>query len=95
MDIVKNLYNSGKQANLFFYRDSNGLEADLLLPRGRDLIPVEIKSSATYRPELLKGLTRITALSPRLKTPTLVYAGNNLTFSNGVRALRFDDLKNL
>ena len=95
MDVVKNLYNSGKQANLFFYRDSNGLEADLLLPRGRDLIPVEIKSSATYRPELLKGLLRITALSPRMQTPTLIYSGNSLDFSNGVRALRFDDLHNL
>lgn len=95
MDVVKNLYNSGKQANLFFYRDSNGLEADLLLPRGRDLIPVEIKSSATYRPELLKGLLRITALSPRMQTPTLIYAGNSLDFSNGVRALRFDDLGSL
>lgn len=92
MEVVKTLHNSGKQANLFFYRDSNGLEADLLLPKGRDLIPVEIKASTTYRPELLKGLTRVAALSSRMKTPTLVYAGDSLTFSNGVRALRFDAL---
>lgn len=92
LDVVKHLYNQGKPANVFFYRDSNGLEADLLVQQGRDLMPMEIKSSATYRPALLKSLSRIAALSERMKHPTLVYNGDSLTFSNGIRALRFDQL---
>lgn len=93
MDVVKNRYNSGKLENLYFFRDSNGLEADLLLQQGRQLIPIEIKSSSTYKPELLKGLKRIMELSPQMAEGHLVYAGEGMSFSNGIQALRFDQLR--
>lgn len=93
MDVVKNRYNSGKLENLYFFRDSNGLEADLLLQQGRQLIPIEIKSSSTYKPELLKGLKRIMELSPQVAEGHLVYAGEGMSFSNGIQALRFDQLR--
>ena len=78
MDFAKNLYNQGKLANLYFYRDSNGLEVDLLFQQSRNLIPMEIKSSSTYKPELLKGLKRICGLSPLMSKAYLVYAGDPL-----------------
>lgn len=92
IDVVKNFYNQGKLDNLYFFRDSNGLEADLLLPQGRKLIPIEIKSSSTYKPELLRGLKRIMELSPQMANGLLVYAGDALEFSNGINAFRFDQL---
>jgi len=92
MEAVKTLYNKGKLANLYFYRDSNGLEADLLVQKGRQLLPMEIKSSTTYRPELLKGLRRVRELSPQMEPALLVYAGEPMTFSDGNRALRFDQM---
>lgn len=95
MDFVKNLYNRGKLANLYFYRDSNGLEVDLLFQRGRSLVPIEIKSSATYKPELLKGLKRIMELSPLMGDAYLIYAGEPYSFSNNIQALCFDQLDSL
>jgi predicted AAA+ superfamily ATPase len=95
MDFVKNLYNRGKLANLYFYRDSNGLEVDLLFQRGRSLVPMEIKSSATYKPELLKGLKRIMELSPLMGNGYLIYAGDPYSFSNNIQALCFDQLDSL
>lgn len=92
MDFVKNLYNKGKLDNLYFFRDSNGLEADLLVQQGRQLIPMEIKSSATYKPELLRGLKRIMELSPQMVDAHLIYAGDSMQFSNGINAVRFDSL---
>ena len=92
MDFVKNLYNQGKLDNLYFFRDSNGLEADLLFAQGRKLIPMEIKSSSTYKPELLRGLKRIIELSPQMVNAHLIYAGNSMQFSNGISALKFDSL---
>lgn len=92
LDFAKNLYNQGKLANLYFYRDSNGLEVDLLFQQGRNLIPMEIKSSSTYKPELLKGLKRICRLSPLMSKAYLVYAGDPFTFSDGINAVRFDNL---
>lgn len=95
MDFVKNIYNQGRLANLYFYRDSNGLEADLLFQQGRNLVPMEIKSSSTYKPELLKALMRVRDLSDTMINPCLIYAGEPLRFSNGVQALRFDELQSL
>lgn len=92
MDFAKNLYNQGKLANLYFYRDSNGLEVDLLFQQSRNLIPMEIKSSTTYKPELLKSLKRICGLSPLINKAYLVYAGDPFTFSDGISAVRFDTL---
>lgn len=93
MDFVKNIYNQGRLANLYFYRDSNGLEADLLYQQGRNLVPMEIKSSSTYKPELLKGLIRVRELSDIMINPCLIYSGEPLRFSNGIQALRFDQLQ--
>ena len=56
MDKVKQLMNKGQLPNLFFYRDSHGHEVDLIIPNGRELIPVEIKSAATFRPEFVRGI---------------------------------------
>ncbi|HWV16596.1 MAG TPA: DUF4143 domain-containing protein [Cellvibrio sp.] len=95
MDFVKNLYNRGQLARLYFYRDSNGLEADMLFQQGRNLIPMEIKSSATYKPELLKALLRVRELSPAMINPYLIYAGETFKFSNGVEALCFDQLQSV
>lgn len=92
IDVLKNFYNNGKLDNLYFFRDSNGLEADLLLQQGRQLIPIEIKSSSTYKSELLKGLKRIMKLSPQMANAHLVYSGDAMQFSNGINAIRFDDL---
>lgn len=92
IDVVKNFYNKGKLDNIYFFRDSNGLEADLLLQQGRQLMPIEIKSSSTYKPELLKGLKRILELSPQMMNAHLVYAGDAMEFSNGINAIRFDEL---
>ncbi len=92
LDFVKNRYNRGKLDNLYFFRDSNGLEADLLFQQGRQLTPIEIKSSSTYKPELLKGLKRIIELSPQMASGYLIYAGAAMSFSNGINAIGFDQL---
>ncbi len=92
IDVLKNVYNKGKLDNLYFFRDSNGLEADLLLQQGRQLMPIEIKSSSTYKPELLKGLKRILELSPQMANAHLIYSGDAMQFSNGINAIRFDEL---
>lgn len=92
IDVLKNFYNKGKLDNLYFFRDSNGLEADLLLQQGRQLMPIEIKSSSTYKPELLKGLKRIMELSPQMANAHLVYSGDAMEFSNGINAIRFSEL---
>jgi predicted AAA+ superfamily ATPase len=43
-EALKQRYNSGKEAELYYFRDQKGFEIDLILNEGRHLIPVEIKS---------------------------------------------------
>lgn len=95
MDVIKAFLNRGAMAKLWFYRDSNGLEADLLLEKGRALLPIEIKAGATWRPDMMKGLKRLMQLSPRMQHGSLVYSGDNLDFSDGIRAVKYDNLENL
>ncbi len=57
-EVLKMRLNNGKHPELFFYRDTHGNEVDLVIKKGRKLIPVEIKSSATFTPDFLKGIER-------------------------------------
>jgi len=95
MDLVKNLYNQGKSASIYFYRDSNGMEVDIVFQRGRNLIPIEVKSSSTYKPELLKSLKRFIEISNATESGFLVYAGDPFSFSNNIKAIRFDHMQSL
>ena len=56
MEALKYRYNRGKRSNLFFYRESNGNEVDLLAENGRNLRAVEIKSGLTINLDYFKGL---------------------------------------
>ena len=55
-EALKRRYNAGKESNLFFYRDSNQNEVDLLLRHGDRFDAVEIKSAQTYHTNFEKGL---------------------------------------
>jgi len=75
-DIYKGAFNRGIRPNLYFFRDSNGNEVDLVIREGRRLIPVEIKSSSTFAPEFIKGIQRFRELTPdRVSPGAVLYNG--------------------
>lgn len=77
MELVKNRFNKALDHNLYFYRDSNNNEVDILFKQGHTLTPVEIKSAATFHPEFLKGLSHIRKVMPKKIGPGfLVYSGD-------------------
>ncbi len=79
VDILKHRYNQGKEAGLFFFRDHHGNEVDLLVPdsgKKTTSIPVEIKSSRTYRSDFLKGITYFKKLVPEAPPGLLIYDGD-------------------
>lgn len=55
-EILKTRLNAGLLPELYFYRDTHGNEVDLIIREGRNFIPVEIKSAATFTEEFLKGI---------------------------------------
>ncbi len=44
-EIVKSYYNAGRRPDLYYYRDIDGKEIDLLIAQGNDIYPIEIKKS--------------------------------------------------
>ena len=55
-DILKMINNMQIAIELYFFRDKNGNEVDLILDNGLNQIPIEIKLSSTFNSNFLKGL---------------------------------------
>ncbi len=93
MEALKARYNRGKESNLYFYRDSNGVEVDLLFKNGSDYSAVEIKSSQTYHPEFETGINSLSSLlKERLTDKTILYAGD---FENDAAAIKLLNYRNM
>lgn len=81
MNMLKNRFNRGDNGGIYFYRDSNGNEVDLLVKEGSQYSCYEIKSSATFHPDFTKGLKSFEKEFPELvKSKTVVYAGADTDF---------------
>lgn len=90
LEVMKAQRNQGLREPLYFFRDSNGLEVDLLLERAEGLVLVEIKASQTVAAPLFKGLRTVsTLLGERVKKQYLVYGGDALQERTGVQVLPF------
>ena len=46
LEVIKSFVNSGEKQNVYYYRDIDKKEVDLLIQSGEDFYPVEIKKSA-------------------------------------------------
>ena len=64
-----------KDPDMFFLRDSNGLEVDLLEAEGMEAEMTELKSGKTFKPEFLTNMKKLNAIDPTLKM-NVVYDGS-------------------
>ncbi|MCR5620833.1 MAG: ATP-binding protein [Treponema sp.] len=56
-EIVKSFANNGEDAPVYFYRDKDKIEIDLLIERDNTLYPVEIKKTSTPSSDDAKGFS--------------------------------------
>ena len=59
MEALKHRFNAGLESNLFFYRDSNKNEIDLLLRTQQKIDGYEIKSASTFHPDFTSKLAKM------------------------------------
>jgi predicted AAA+ superfamily ATPase len=71
--------------DLFFYRDSNGVEIDLVIDKGASRELYEIKASKTLRPDMTLSLARV-EIGATKKTLLSLYE-NTLPLGSGITAL--------
>jgi len=58
-EIAKGYENAGKEPSLYFYRDKDTKEIDLLLERGGALEPIEIKKTASPSKSMISSFTAL------------------------------------
>jgi len=75
MELLKERYNKGKSDNLFFWRNNSGHEIDVIIDKGIELLPVEIKAGYTINKEYFKGINYWNNLSEN-NGGYVVYAGD-------------------
>lgn len=95
-EVSKSLLNRGEETPLYFYRDSNGLEVDIVFQQGLELVAIEIKSSTTFNKHFLNGLTRFKALvaTQNLKT-YVVYTGEHQQKVQGHQVLNYRNMQEM
>lgn len=64
-EILKHRVNRGEHVGLYFYRDRQGLEADVVIEEGHELTVVEAKAGETATPELISAGSRVQAVLAR------------------------------
>ena len=76
MELYKNRYNQGLEADYYFYRDNNQNEVDLIYRIGSKLVPIEIKSSETFHKQFLKNLKLFNKIcGNKDNIGSIIYAG--------------------
>lgn len=92
-ELYKSYYHTGKQPAMYFFRDSNNNEIDLLVEHGSKVLPIEIKSGQTINDEFFKGLEYWRKLSGLKDSPALlIYGGDNPTSFKGIKVLPWHTL---
>lgn len=75
LELLKAKFNNGQRSNLFYWRDRTGNEIDVLLDQSAQVVPVEIKTSATFTTDYVKGINYWKKINPNVKKAFVVFTG--------------------
>jgi hypothetical protein len=89
VEALKARFNGGTESNLYFWRDNNGLEADLLASNFGGLTPIAIKASMTYSKDFGRAFPRLRKASDKIKAGYIIYAGDLEAEVSGDRFINF------
>lgn len=97
-EVYKSLAHRGLHPDIYHYRESRGLEIDLLVERGLSLDAVEIKSGATIAPDFFKALRRLPdRLAETVSLPRnfVVYGGESSQRRTDASVLSWRDVQQI
>ena len=76
VEVLKHRFNRGRRSNLSFFRDSRGLECDLLYENDNGKAAIEIRSGATVASDWFGSLNRVANELPDIAAKSVVYGGS-------------------
>lgn len=96
MEAIKHRYNMGLEGGVFFYRDSNQNEVDLLIKQEGELTAIEVKSSMTYSSSFEKALTQIEGwIKPPISKKAIVYSGDFENSSGDINLINYRHISSI
>jgi predicted AAA+ superfamily ATPase len=85
-EVYKRLIHTRTDAEMFFFKESNGNEIDLIIDRKSSREHIEIKSGHTFRPEMARLLMQ---RANEAKHSWVVYRGREIALGDGISAVNF------
>lgn len=96
MECIKHRYNKGKEGNVFFYRDSNGNEVDVIIKEEGQLTALEVKSAMTYQTNFDKVLKKLPQFTTTpIARQAVIYAGDFENTSSDIWILNYNHISKL
>ncbi len=96
MEAIKHRYNMGLEGGVFFYRDSNQNEVDLLIKQEGELTAIEVKSSMTYSSSFEKALTQIEGwINTPISKKAIVYSGDFENTSGNINLINYRHISSI
>lgn len=96
MELLKHRYNQGLEGGVFFYRDSNQNEVDVLLKQEGEITAIEVKSAMTYNSYYEKSLKHIGSwINTPITKKAIVYTGNFENTAGEIQVINYRNLGNL
>lgn len=96
MELYKYRHNRGLDPNVYYYRDSQKNEVDIIIKHGHMLTPVEIKSAQTFNASFLKGIKYFQNLAKdRVDRGYLVYSGNMTQSIHNIQLLNYKNISRI
>ncbi len=89
IEALKSQYHQGKVDHLYFYRDQRGNEVDLIYQKGRQLIPIEIKTSSTLSKDQFKGLEFFQKTTSLDAHSYLIYNGEETQWNPSITCIHY------
>lgn len=93
-EMIKNRFNQGALSNLYYWRDSQGHEVDIIIELGDQVVPIEVKSGKTVVSDFFTGLKYYQSLSQQPHPGWIIYAGdqNQHLQKDKINILRWNDI---
>lgn len=93
-EILKHYTNQGKTPSLYHYRESRGLEIDVLIEAADTLQLVEVKSASTISSSFFKNLKKFIEQqeNKNIYKPCIVYGGDSSYTRQGVSVIAWKDI---
>lgn len=95
-ELLKLRLNMGLDNNLFFYRDSQHNEVDVLVKKGNNYIPVEIKAAESYHTDFEKNIRKFRDATRQNNQGFIIYGGKHYFDSSAnIRVCGINELEKL